>query len=85
MARFRYWRRTTWALLLWSAGIVVFMVIGGVGTSSIALAVAGLIVLSIIWFMNRAPWRVGHGMRWRQMRSVEIPFKSPRSATGSES
>jgi hypothetical protein len=81
MARFRYWRRSTWALVLWSAGVVVFMVLGGVGASSIGVAVGGLIVLGLIWFMTRAPWRVGHGLRWRQMRSVEIPFKTPRSAT----
>jgi hypothetical protein len=30
--------------------------------------------------MSRPPWRVGHGARLRQMRSVEIPFKSPNSA-----
>jgi hypothetical protein len=83
MARFRYWRKATWALVLWSAGVVVFMVIGGVGASSIAVAVGGLLVLGFIWFMTRAPWRVGHGARWRQMRAVEVPFKHPRSASES--
>jgi hypothetical protein len=83
MTRFRYWRKMTWALVLWSAGIVVFMVTGGLGTSAIGLAVAGLIVLGVIWFMTRPMWRVGHGAQWRQRRSVEIPFKHPRSASES--
>jgi hypothetical protein len=59
------------------------MVLGGVGASSIGVAVGGLIVLGFIWFMTRAPWRVGHGARLRQMRSVEVPFKHPRSASES--
>jgi hypothetical protein len=59
------------------------MVIGGVGASSIGVAVGGLLVLGFIWFMTRAPWRVGHGARLRQMRSVEVPFKHPRSASES--
>jgi hypothetical protein len=73
----------TWVLLLWSAGMVVFVVSGGFGAPSIALAVVGLVVLSFTWFMTRPLWRVGHGARWRPMRSVDIPFKTPRSATGS--
>jgi hypothetical protein len=33
--------------------------------------------------MTRPLWRVGHGAKWRPMRSVEIPFKTPSSATDS--
>jgi O-antigen/teichoic acid export membrane protein len=71
----------TWALVLWSAGGLVFIVAGGFGLSAIAIAALGLIVLGFLWYMTRPPWRVGHGARFRQMRSVEIPFKRPRSAT----
>ena len=80
MARFRYWRKMTWALVLWSAGIVVLVVTGGFGLATIGLALAGLGVLGFAWFMTRPLWRVGHGAKWRPMRSVEIPFKSPTSA-----
>jgi hypothetical protein len=45
------------------------------------IAALGLIVLGFIWFMTRPLWKVGHGARVRQMRSVDIPFKRPRSAT----
>jgi hypothetical protein len=81
MERFRNWRKMTWALLLWSAGGLVFILAGGFGLSVIAITALGLIVLGFIWYMTRAPWRVGHGARFRQMRSVEIPFKRPRSVT----
>ena len=80
MARFRYWRKMTWVLLIWGAVMVFFAASGGFGPALVALALAGLGVLGFIWFMTRPLWRVGHGMRWRPMRSVEIPFKSPTSA-----
>jgi hypothetical protein len=80
MARFRYWRKMTWALLSWSAVMVFFVVSGGFGPGAIALALAGLIVLGLMWFMTRPLWRVGRGAIWRPMRSVEVPFKSSTSA-----
>ena len=83
MARFRYWRKMTWVLLIWGAVMVFFVVSGGFGPALIALALAGLIVLGFIWFMTRPLWRVGHGAKWRPMRSVHIPFKSPSSVSGS--
>jgi hypothetical protein len=80
MGNFRYWRKMTWVLLLWSAGALVFVVANGFGLSAIAIALLGVIVIGSIWYMSRAPWRVGHGARLRQMRSVEIPFRSPNTA-----
>jgi hypothetical protein len=70
----------TWVLLLWSVGAFVFVVGNGFGLSAIAIALLGVIVIGSIWYMSRAPWRVGHGARLRQMRSVEIPFRSPNTA-----
>ena len=80
MARFRYWRKMTWALLIWSAAMVVLVVSGGFGIATIALALAGLGVLGFMWFMTRPLWRVGHGAKWRPMEPVAVPFKSPTSA-----
>jgi hypothetical protein len=71
----------TWVLLLWSAGAFVFVVGNGFGLSAIAIALLGVIVIGSIWYLSRPPWRVGHGARLRQMRSVEIPFKSPNIAS----
>ena len=82
MERFRNWRKMTWALVLWSAGIVVFMFVGGPGISLGAIGVLGLVVLGILWFMTRPLWRSGHGASFRPVRAVDVPFKAPRSATG---
>jgi len=79
MGNFRHWRKMTWVLLLWSVGAFVFVVGNGFGLSAIAIGVFGVIVLGFLWYMTRPLWRVGHGARLRQMRSVEIPFRSPKS------
>ena len=81
MERFRNWRKMTWALVLWSAGIVVFMAFGGLGISSLAIGVVGLVVLGILWFMTRPLWRSGHGASFRQVRAVDAPFRAPKSVT----
>ena len=80
MGNFRHWRKMTWVLLLWSVGAFAFVVGNGFGLSAIAIALLGVIVIGSIWYLSRPPWRVGHGARLRQMRSVEIPFRSPKSA-----
>ena len=81
MGNFRYWRKMTWALVLWSAGVVVFMILGGLGISSVAIALLGLIVLGILWFMTRPLWRSGHGASFRPVRAVDVPFRAPKTAT----
>jgi hypothetical protein len=81
MERFRNWRKMTWALVLWSAAVVVFMGIGGLGISSGAIGVLGLIVLVILWFMTRPLWRSGHGASWRPVSAVDVPFRAPKSAS----
>jgi O-antigen/teichoic acid export membrane protein len=79
MGNFRYWRKMTWALVLWSAGGLAFIVYGGFALPAIVITAVGLIVLGFIWYMTRPLWRVGHGARFRQMRSADIPFKLPRT------
>ena len=81
MANVKYWRKMTWALVLWSAGIVVFMFVGGLGISSVAIGVVGLIVLVILWFMTRPLWRSGHGASFRPVHAVDAPFRAPKTAT----
>jgi hypothetical protein len=81
MGKFRYWRKMTWALVVWGAVTLVWIVGGGFELSAILIAALGLAVLVFTWYMTRPLWKVGHGARVRQMRSVDIPFKRPRSAT----
>ena len=80
MGNFRYWRKMTWALLVWSAAGLVFFVVSGFGLSALGFAVIGLLVLGFFWYMTRPLWRVGHGARLRPVRPVDVPFRSPKSA-----
>jgi uncharacterized membrane protein len=75
MTRFRYWRKMTWAILLWNAAMVVLVVSGGFVLTVLVWSF-GLIALSAIWFSSRPLWRVGHGARLRRLRPVKIAFKS---------
>jgi hypothetical protein len=76
MARFRYWRKMTWVLLIWGAVMVFFVVSGGFGPATIALALAGLIGLGLMWFMTRPLWRQGRGLHLRRPQYVHVPFKN---------
>ncbi len=82
MTRFLKWRKMTWALLLWGALIGVWMVSGASALTFMAGAF-GLIVLSAIWIKTRPLWCQGHGLRFRRMRSVEVPFKSVKGVGSS--
>jgi hypothetical protein len=75
MTRFRYWRKMTWAILLWNAAMLVLLVSGGFVLTLLVWAL-GLIALSAIWFGSRPLWRVGHGARLRRLRPATIQFKS---------
>ena len=84
MKRFLKWRKMTWALLLWGT-LVGIWIASGASTLSFMAGAFGLIVLSAIWFMSRPPWSQGHGLRFRPVRPVEVPFKSVKGVGSSPS
>lgn len=75
MTRFRYWRKMTWAIVVWTAAMAVLLVSGGVTMTPLIWAF-GLAFLGWMWFSTRPLWRVGHGARWRRLHSADVPFKS---------
>jgi hypothetical protein len=75
MKRFLYWRKMTWAIVLWCAAMVVLLVSGGF-VLTFLVGSLGLIALSAIWYGSRPLWRVGHGARLRRLRPVKVAFKS---------
>ncbi len=64
MKNFLHWRKTTWALLVWSAAMIAWLF---VGAPSVPLAVGlwfvGCVVLAFVWFMTQPLHRQGRGMR----------------------
>jgi hypothetical protein len=71
MTRFLRWRKMTWAILFGSAAMLAWMVGGGNVVAVSALWSAGLLVMTVAWFMSRPLWRQGHGARVRRLRSPE--------------
>jgi hypothetical protein len=82
MKRFLYWRKMTWAILLWNAAMAVLLVSGGFVLTFLVWSL-GLIALTSLWFGSRPLWRVGHGARVRRLRPVTIPFKSTEGLVNS--
>jgi hypothetical protein len=61
----------TWAILFGSVAMLAWMIGGGTFVLISALWLAGLLVMTVVWFMSRPLWRQGHGARVRRLRSPE--------------
>ena len=73
MTRFIHWRKMTWAIVLFAAGIAVWVLSSGAATVAIVTGLVGAVLLSVIWFGTRPLWRQGHGMRFRRLQSPLAP------------
>lgn len=61
MTRFLRWRKTTWALVLWSVAMATWVVVGGPEVLLGLLWLAGAAALGLVWFLTRSPFRQGRG------------------------
>ncbi len=68
MTRFLHWRKMTWAILFWSAAMIVWVIAGGAVVMSALLWAFIAFSLSLIWFMSRPLWTQGHGASLRRHR-----------------
>ena len=56
MTNFLHWRKTTWALVLWSGYIATWAVITGSGPAMVTLWwLAGMVILGPLWFATQPP------------------------------
>ena len=76
MKRFLLWRKMTWAILLGCVAMLVVAVGTGFAPLLIVLSALGVVALCVTWFQSRPLWRVGHGARFRRLRSEPVTFKS---------
>jgi hypothetical protein len=72
MTRFIHWRKMTWAIVLFAAGMGVWLLSGG-ATVAIVTLIVGMVLLSVVWFGTRPLWRQGHGVRFRRLQSPLVP------------
>ena len=69
----------TWAIVLSSAFLLVWVVTSGFSLSLIALSLGVLGLLWALWFLTQPPWRQGRGLHLRRPQYVHVPFKVPTS------
>jgi hypothetical protein len=82
MQNFRHWRKMTWAIVLSSAFMLVWVVSSGFSLSLIALSLAVVGVLWVFWYLTQPLWRQGRGLHLRRPQYVHVPWKTPRSDIG---
>jgi hypothetical protein len=58
----------TWAIVFGSIAMLAWLIGGETVVLTSALWIAGLVVLTVVWFMSRPLWRQGHGARIRRLR-----------------
>jgi uncharacterized membrane protein len=73
MTRFLHWRKMTWAIVLWAAGMAIWLLTSGDATVAVATWLVGTVLLSVVWFGTRPLWRQGHGVRFRRLHAPLAP------------
>jgi hypothetical protein len=64
MTNFLHWRKTTWALALWNATVVIWLLAGNSGVGLIVFFwLLGTAGLGFVWFMTQPLFRQGMGLR----------------------
>jgi hypothetical protein len=81
MKNFRYWRKMTWAIVLSSAFLLLWVVTSGFSLPLIALSVGVVGVLWVFWYLTQPLWRQGRGLHLRRAQYVHVPFKTPTITT----
>jgi hypothetical protein len=63
MTNFLHWRKTTWALGIWSAVLAIWLVAGNANVFVVVgLWLAGVAALGILWFSTQPLFRRGRGL-----------------------
>ena len=81
MKNFRHWRKMTWAIVLSSAFLLLWIVTSGFSLALIAFSVALVGGLWVFWYLTQPLWRQGRGLHRRRPQYVPVPFKTPTSTT----
>jgi O-antigen/teichoic acid export membrane protein len=73
MTRFIHWRRMTWAMVAFAAGMTVWLLTSSGATVALVISLVGFVLLSVVWFGTRPLWRQGHGVRFRRIQTPSAP------------
>ena len=63
MTKFFGWRKATWALLLWTVAMAIWLLVGNIGLILlVALWIGGMLALTSVWTMSRPISQTGRGI-----------------------
>lgn len=64
MTKFLYWRKMTWALVLWSTAMAAWLLTGRISEVRVgAVWLVGAAGLGLVWLATQRPFRQGRGLR----------------------
>ena len=81
MKNFRDWRKMTWAIMLSSAFLLLWVASSGFSLRMIALSVGVVGILWIVWYLSQPLWRQGRGLQLRRAQYVPVPVTTLSSTT----
>lgn len=81
MKNFRYWRKMTWAIVISSAFLLLWVASSGFSLRLIALSVGVIGILWIVWYLSQPLWRQGRGLQLRRAQYVPVPVTTLSSTT----
>ena len=62
MTNVLHWRKMTWAIVLWSAATVTWLLVADSGAAVVGfLGLLGMVALGFVWFAFRPLYRQGRG------------------------
>ena len=74
MTRFLHWRKMTWVIAAWTAGMAVWLLSSGaVDIAIVTVWLVGTALLSLLWFGTRPLFRQGRGMSFRRYQLPLAP------------
>ena len=80
MKNFRHWRKMTWAIVLSSAFLLLWVGTSGFALPLIAISMGVVGVLWFLWYLSQPLYRQGRGLHLRRPRYVPVPLTAPRSS-----
>ena len=74
MTNFLHWRKMTWVIAAWTAGIAVWLLSStGLDVAIVIVWLVVAVLLSVVWFGTRPLWSQGRGLSFRRYRIPLTP------------
>jgi hypothetical protein len=72
MTNFLHWRKMTWVIAAWTAGVAVWLLSSaGLDVAIVTVWLVVTVALSVVWFGTRPLFRQGRGLSFRR---YQIPL-----------